>query len=133
MGFISDILSKALTELPVADALRERLALANDRAIQLEQKSEALQKENTTLKKEVAELREEVARYRAPADSLIHQGVLFQGISKGEDGVQIHCATCRVAASTMPHDGRFFCPKCDALFWFNRNGLAHVLSKLPRQ
>lgn len=122
-----------LAGIPVNAALRERIATLLEDKNRLEKKVEALEKEKADLVKMVGQLREELAKHRTPPDSVEHRGVLFKGVSKGTDGVQVYCIACGIPLSTSPEpDRQFICNRCDFIADFNRNGLSHVLSELPR-
>ena len=77
---------------------------------------------------------EKLTHQGAPPDTITHRGVVFKGISKGAKGVEIYCARDGVALNSPPPrtGSPMYCPSCDFIAWFNRNGLAHVLSELPK-
>ena len=123
-----------LGDIPVNANLRERIATLLEDKQRLEKKIEALEKEKSDLIQEAGRLREELARKSASPDTVKHRGVVFKGVSKGAKGVEIDCAACGVALSSAPprSSAPMFCPKCGFIAWFNRNGLDHVLSELPK-
>jgi hypothetical protein len=125
-------ITEFLAGIPVNAVLRERIARLLEDKERLIEEVKALQKDKADLVHANSQLREELAKHLMPEDSAHYQGALLKGISKGPDLVEVHCYVCRIPLSSLPDDGGFVCNRCGFIASLNRNGLSHILSKLPK-
>jgi hypothetical protein len=130
--FLAEI-ERLITERGSSAILRERLALANDRFVDLERKVAQLEQENARLRAAADERQRERPR-QAPAEQFEEGrgGALFKRRTEGGYVLAVYCPTDREpTAAFPPKSGQFVCNRCGWFSDFEYGDLAAVISELP--
>jgi hypothetical protein len=129
--FLSEI-ERLITEHGSAAVLRERLALANDRFVNLERQVSELEQENAGLRERCDELERQRASEAATKQFEEGRGgALFKRKPGGGYVLAVYCPTCNRATAPWPPDsGQFVCEPCAWFSTFTNHELAAVLAEL---
>src|ERR1022692_336489 len=96
-GFIS----KIANDVGVAEPLRERLALAKDKADMLAEQVRTLQERNSHLEKRIVDLESQIQAQTIPKEFTEFKGVLFRKLPKGGYELGVYCPVCHIPMVSM--------------------------------
>jgi hypothetical protein len=126
-------IERLIVERGSAAVLRERLALANDRFIQLEAQVAKLEKENGELREQLQQLQQQRPG-PAPREQFAEaRGALFKRTAGGAYADVPYCPSCHLSTSPWPpRTGEYACSRCNWMADFTPRDLPAVMATLPK-